>query len=174
MQPSNDPTTQMETRTDPEARDKVHALMAKAKAAMFGTYDAAGNAHSRPMVATGRDGDALWFFARRDSRKVSELAADPRVTLDYADWSDQAYVSATGRAEVLRDQAKVDELWSEPLRTWFPDGPGDPAIALIRVELDGAEYWDAPSSAMVHAFGYVRARLTGSPPSPGDTVHVEM
>ena len=174
MQISHDPSTDMEVRHDAEASEKVHALIEKATFAMFGTYDARGTCHSRPMVASGRDGNALWFFTRADSRKVDELGRDPRVTLDYADSANQNYVSAQGEARMVRDRAKVDELWSEPLRTWFPDGKDDPAIVLLEVTLESAEYWDSPSSAMVHAFGYVKARLTGTPPSPGDIAHVEM
>ena len=177
MQPSHDPTTDMDVRADREARDKVHAIIGKTKFAMFGTYDARGTCHSRPMAAVDQDegaNDALWFFARADSRKVEEIGADPRVTIDYADSSGQNYVSVQGRAELVGDRAKVKALWMEPLRTWFPDGPEDDAVTLIRVDMETAEYWDSPSSAMVHAFGYVKARVTGEPPSPGDVAQVRM
>ena len=178
MQPSHDPTTQMDVRADAEAREKVHALMKKATFAMFGTYDERGDAHARPMVASDHDdergGGALWFFTRYDSRKIAELQADGRVTLSYADPKGQNYVSAIGRAQIVRDRAKVEDLWSEPLRTWFPDGPSDDAIALIRVDLERADYWDSPSSTAVYAYGYVKARLTGEPPSPGEVAQVKM
>ena len=174
MQISQDPSTDMEVRHDEEARAKVHDLISKARIAMMGTYDAAGNAHSRPMAAVEHGGDTLWFFARDESRKVSELARDPRVLLDYADTDDQNYVSLVGRARTTRSAEKARELWSEPLRAWFPGGPEDPHITLIEVEVDSAEYWDSPSSAMVHAYGYVKARLTGEPPAPGEVAHVEM
>ena len=164
----------MEHRTDEAAKRKVHDLIGQATFAMMGTYDARGNAHSRPMVAVSHGGDELWFFTRADSRKVDELRRDGRILLDYAGGGHQSYVSLVGRAEVIRDSAKARELWAEPVRTWFPDGPDDPEIALVRVEVDSAEYWDAPSSTMVHAYGYVKARLTGEPPSPGDVGHVEM
>ena len=49
----------------------------------------------------------------------------------------------------------------------FPGGPEDPKIALIRVECEGAEYWDSPSSTLVHAYGYLKAVTTGEPPHPG-------
>ena len=175
MQPSDDPATDMQVRTDPAAKAKVHDMIAKTTFAMFATYDGRGNAHSRPMVAVRRDGDeALWFFTRADSRKAGELARDPRVLIDYADSGRQNYVSLVGRAAVSRSAGTARELWSEPLRTWFPDGPEYAAIALIRVEVESAEYWDSPSSAMVHAYGYVKARLAGEPPQPGDVGRVEM
>ena len=174
MQTSHDPSTHMEVRHDEDAKAKVHELISKARVAMMGTYDATGAAHSRPMVAVKHEGDTLWFFTRDESRKVSEIARDPRVLLDYADWSDQNYVSLVGRGRLTQDTDRAKALWSEPVRTWFPDGPEDPHIMLIEVSVDSAEYWDSPSSAMVHAYGYVKARLTGEPPKPGDVARVEM
>ena len=174
MQPSHDPTTAMEVRTDAEAVEKVHALIKKATFAMFGTYDEHGTCHTRPMVAVDHEAEGLWFFVRTDSRKVVEIARDPRVTLAYADTSGQNYVSVQGRAELVEDRAKVEELWSEPLRTYFPDGLDDPHVALLRVEMETAEYWDSPSSFVVHTAGYLKARLTGEPASPGDIAQVRM
>jgi hypothetical protein len=41
-------------------------------------------------------------------------------------------------------------------------------VALLKVTVEAAEYWDAPNSMMVHAYGYVKAALTGEPPHPGE------
>jgi hypothetical protein len=40
--------------------------------------------------------------------------------------------------------------------------------------METAEYWESPSSAAVHAYGYMKAVMTGKPPSPGDVAHVNM
>ena len=63
-------------------------------------------------------------------------------------------------------------LWSEGLRTWFPKGSDDPRIALIKVDVDMAEYWDSPSSTMVYAYGYLKAITTGERPNPGENASV--
>jgi hypothetical protein len=47
------------------------------------------------------------------------------------------------------------------LKAWFPDGLGDPDLALLRVRVEKAEYWDAPSSKMVQLAGFVKAIVTG-------------
>ena len=180
MRTSSDTTAEMELRTDEAAKKKVHEMISKAKFGMLGTYDAQGNAHSRPMVAVHQgdvdegEGDELWFFTRAESRKVDEIGRDPRVLVDYADDGSQNYVSVVGRAEIVADRARIEALWQEPLRTWFPDGTDDPQARLVKVTADSVEYWDSPSSAMVHAYGYVKARMTGEPPSPGDVAHVKM
>ena len=86
----------------------------------------------------------------------------------YADGGKQEYVSLSGHARLVRDKAAITEHWQEALRTWFPKGLEDPDIALLRVEITEAEYWDAPNSKMIHAYGYVKAVLTGTPPSSGE------
>ena len=87
--------------------------------------------------------------------------------MTYAEPSKQEYVSLSGKARLVRDKAAISEHWQESMRTWFPKGTEDPDIALLRVEVTEAEYWDAPNSVMVHAYGYVKAVLTGTPPNPG-------
>jgi general stress protein 26 len=133
------------------------------------TFAPEGFMHARPMVARTQEarGD-LWFFTSRASHTVAELRADPRVLLTYAEPKDQHYVSLAGTGSVVDDRAKAKELWSEPMRTWFPNGPEDPDLILIKVDAERAQYWDAPSSTVVYAYGYVKARLTGERPSPGE------
>jgi general stress protein 26 len=160
----------VQTRTDQEARDKVWELIRDVKVAMLVTNDRDGHLRGRPMRAVEAKDftGTLWFFTTRYSPKAEEIAQDSHVLLAYADPSAQNYVSVSGTAQVLRDPAKQKELWSEPLRTWFPGGPEDPEAALLKVEVQGAEYWDSPSSSFVHAYGYVKSRLSGEPPQIGE------
>jgi general stress protein 26 len=164
----------MTTRDDDAGRRKVFELIKDVQVAMFTTRAEDGVMHARPMVGK-RDERAgeLWFFTGEDALKVDEIERDPRVQLSYAEPDDQNYVSISGRAEVWREPGKIKELWSEPLRTWFPNGPDDPNITLIRVKLERASYWDSPSSTMVYAYGYLKARLTGEPPQPGEVDEVD-
>jgi general stress protein 26 len=160
----------VQTRTDQAARDKVWTMIREVEVAMMVTLDEGGRLRARPMRAVSvKDFDGtLWFFTDRPSPKTEEIRHDDRVLLSYADPSAQNYVALSGRAQVVRDAARQRELWSEPLRAWFPAGPDDPKAALLKVEVEGAEYWDAPSSSFVHAWGYVKARLTGEPPQAGE------
>jgi general stress protein 26 len=160
----------VQTRTDQAARDKVWEMIRDVQVAMMVTLDDQGRMRGRPMraVALKEFSGTLWFFTSAPSPKTDEIRQDGRVLLAYSDPGRQNYVSVSGMAEVVRDVATQKEFWSEPLRTWFPKGPDDPNAALLRVEVEGAEYWDAPSSTLVHAYGYVKARLTGEPPKAGD------
>jgi general stress protein 26 len=164
----------MDKRSDQAAKDKVVDLLKGVRVAMMATTAEDGRMHARPMatnLADSFDGH-LWFFTDADSPKVAEVERTPEVLLTYADEGEQHYVSVEGRASIVRDRGKVAELWSEPLRTWFPKGLDDPSIVLIRVEVDRAEFWDSPSSTVVYLYGYVKALATGERPDPGESASV--
>ncbi len=163
----------METRSDQEAKDKVLELLKGINIAMMATHGGDGQMHARPMATNTAefDGD-IWFFTDKDSPKIAEIRRNPEVLLTYANEMKQHYVSIQGQAEAVSDQAKVNELWSEPLRVWFPKGKDDPSIMLIKVRVESAEYWDAPSSTMVHLYGYMKALTTGERPNPGESASV--
>jgi general stress protein 26 len=128
-----------------------------------------GKLHSRPMSTQEMDenGD-LWFFTSDDSRKVDELNADNRVNAAYSNPDDNTYVSVFGTADVVRDRAKIEELWNPIHKAWFPEGLDDPHICLLRVNIEEAEYWDAPSSKFVQLAGFVKALATGTEADYGD------
>ena len=161
--------------SEAEGRKKVFALIKDIRVSMMATYAPEGYMHARPMVARTHEEDGeFWFFTSRSSHTVSELRADPRVLLTYAEPDDQNYVSISGTGSVVDDRAKAKELWAEPMRTWFPKGIDDPDLILIKVDAERAQYWDAPSSAVVYAYGYAKARLTGERPDPGEEGKVRL
>ena len=159
---------------DQEQAAKLWDMIKATQFAMLTTEDE-GELRSRPMVASQKAFDGtLWFFTNASSHKVDEVQAEQRVGVSYSDPSKQNYVSMSGRASLVRDRAAIDEHWAEPLRTWFPKGKDDPDVALLRVAVSQAEYWDAPNSTMLHAYGYLKARLTGTPPKGGENEKIDV
>jgi general stress protein 26 len=148
-----------------EGAAKLYELIKDVRIAMMTSIEPDGSLHSRPMYNYKADANGdLWFFSRARDPKIGELKKDSQVNLAYSDPSNQNYVSVSGHAEIIMDKNKVKELWTEGLRTWFPKGPDDPDIALIRVHPTGGEYWDSPSRTVMQLYGYAKARLTGEPP----------
>ena len=162
-------------RNDDEMRIKVREMIKDIDIAIMVTLDVSGHLHGRPMRAQKPDADGrtLWFFTRDDSPKVDELEADPQVLLGYSDPKGQDFVSISGTARIVRDKEKNKALWTEDLRTWLPEGPEGAGIALIAVEMERAEYWDASSSTLHFAFGYARALATGQAAHTGDNARVD-
>ena len=128
-----------------------------------------GKLHSRPMSTQEMDenGD-LWFFTQDDSRKIEEIQADNRINAAYSNPGGNTFVSVFGTAEVVKDRAKIEELWSPIYKAWFPEGLDDPHICLLRVSVEDAEYWDAPNSKIVQLVGFAKALITGQEADMGD------
>ena len=145
------------------------------KVAMMTTVEQDGSLRSRPMWTHDRDFDGeLWFFTKEHSPKVDEVEHDHHVSLSYADPAREHYVSVSGRCSLVLDKEKAKELWNPTLKAWFPEGLDDPELALLRVSVEKAEYWDTPSSRMVQLVGFVKATLTGQEYRPGDNEKVTL
>lgn len=143
---------------------RVAEMVERAQSCMLTTMTLDGRHHARPMAVqeVEFDGD-LWFFAYSDSAKVADALANPQVNVSFANDKDAEWTSITGTVEVVEDRQKAEELWSAPLKIWFPDGPGTPGLVLLKVHAEGAEYWDGPSSKVARMFGAVRAAVSGDP-----------
>ena len=129
------------------------------------TTHAGNRMRSRPMHAfADPDAGCFWFITDTRGLKDEEIEAAPDVCLNFADISDNTYLSVTGRAEMVRDPAKAEELWSTEAQVWWPNGPTDPVVRVLRVEPDQAEYWDARGNSVVVAMKLLAARLTGTEP----------
>ncbi|TDN39479.1 general stress protein [Hymenobacter sp. UV11] len=141
---------------------KLFEKIKDVRIAMLTTFDEEHNLHSRPMATMKPEADgALLFFTDKDSAKVYEVNKDNKVNLSYSDPDGNTYASITGTASTFRDEAKIAELWSEPMRGWFPKGKEDPSITILKIDIEKAEYWDSPSSLLVQAYAYARAVVTG-------------
>ena len=57
--------------------------------------------------------------------------------------SSNKFATVFGQASILRDQALIDDVWSEAWKVWFPGGKTDPDICLILVAAIEGEYWDS-------------------------------
>jgi len=161
------------TETDSDVT-KVAKLTKDIRIGMMTTVGPDGHFVSRPMAQqeVEFDGD-LWFFAYAESAKVGEIGANPQVNVSFSNSKQSEWTSIAGRAEVIVDRAKADELWSAPLKAWFPDGPGTAGLVLLKVHADAAEYWSGPSSKVVRLLGAARAAVTRDPdkfPSENETV----
>ena len=140
-------------------REMIHDI----PIAMFTTVAGDGSLHSRPMVNVNAkfDGD-LWFFTTNDDPKVDEIAANPRVNVSFSAVAKGRYVSATGTASIVDDPKRLELHWTPECEPWFPNGPRDPHLSLIKVDIASAEYWDQHRGAMVAVGDYLKRLVTGS------------
>ena len=124
---------------------RVAELIWSIRIALLTTVDLEGHFHTRPVQTLQVErGEAVWFFTGWGSQKVDELLHDRRVSLGYADPGKRVYLAVSGMASLLRDPKKARELWTAEQRAYYPDGPEDDRLALLRVRVEQAEYWIAP------------------------------
>lgn len=143
--------------------EKLREMMKDIDLCMLTTVDESDDLHSRPMSVNGDVDDEgnLWFFTSSNSHKASEIERTPNVNVSFIDSDKQHYVSVSGMAELVHDRQKIKELWKPVLKAWFPDGPEQADVALLKVHLKKAEYWDGPSSTIAQAVSFVSAIITG-------------
>lgn len=163
---------------DKERDDTIKKLRDLIKDIKFGMLTTAGDdgsLRSRPMATqqTEFDGD-LWFFTNASAPKVDEIRHDQHVNVSFSSHEDNRYVSVSGKAQIVRDRKKAEELWNPFYKAWFPKGLDDPDLALLRVPVEQAEYWDSPSSTVVHLLGFVKAVATGTRYQPGENEKINL
>ena len=114
-----------------------------------------GSLRGRPMSNNGRvefDGDS-WFFSYRETPKIREIKADPKVGLAYVGTERGAWVSIEGTAEVVDDPEKKRLLWEDSLKAWFEGGPDDENLVLLKVSADRIHAWADGEETLVEAGG---------------------
>ncbi|CCH53980.1 pyridoxamine 5'-phosphate oxidase-related FMN-binding protein [Fibrisoma limi BUZ 3] len=159
----------MQTQTlQPLELHKLKEEIKDIRTAMLTTQREDGEFHSRPMATHDVDDDgSMWFFTYKNSNKVREIQQNDRVSLGFVDTGDETYVAISGNAEVVDDRQKIEELWNDVLKTWFPDGKDDPNITLLKVTTHSGEYWDRPGGKMMQLFEMAKGALTGQPDTSG-------
>jgi general stress protein 26 len=157
--------------TDDKAVAKVRDLLPRFRSAMLVTGSGAGDLpHVRPMGLLGdlaSFGGTLWFFADDRSRKVQELADDPHASLVFQSDDASRYMHLNGRASVADDRAKMRELFTPIIKTWFPDGLDDPHLILIRFDAENGAFWDSPGGMLQVLAAFTKAMVTGVPGNGG-------
>lgn len=151
---------------------KLHEIIKDVRVAMLITYSADGTPHARPMYTQSplEGDDALWFMTDAESAKTAEIQAGHNTLLSYAEPKANVYAIVHGRAEVRHDPATAKRLWNIHAQGWYPGGPEDPGLRLIRVEPTSAEWWQGPSntSYFIHL---AKAIVTGTRAEPASGQH---
>jgi general stress protein 26 len=142
-------------------REKLAKLIGGIHVAMLTTVEANGELRSRPMGSQGVGDDGkLTFFTQRNALVVDEATSSP-VNVAFSDVGKNTYVTISGHAQLDTDRSAIRALWKPELKAWFPNGAEDPNIALLRVTIGSAEYWDAPAGVLVKIAEMAKA-VTGS------------
>ncbi len=144
----------------------VLAKIRDIRIAMVTTHDIDGEMRSRPLTLIELEDDGtMWFFIERKSELASDVADEARISATFANPGDSWYVFVTGSAYVVHDPQKVEALWNPISAAWFPDGPHDRSLGLLRVDVDRVEYWKPGAGGKLMQFASIaKAALTRQRP----------
>ena len=148
-----------------DERKHFHEILRNFDTAVLVTHDGVRTLRARPMaIAEITESGDLWFLTDTQSAKVHEIETDSTVQI-ICQKGHSLFVSLTGRADLIHDRAQIDKLWKESYKVWFPKGKSDPAICLIQVRPEGAEYWDnSGMKSLKYAVQTFRAYVKGERP----------
>lgn len=157
-----------------DTQQKLIDLMKSFDTAMLVTHCGGEDLEARPMaIAKVEDDGQIWFVTDRHSGKVSEMNASANVVL--AMQSASKFVSLSGLATAVDDRAKLDELWSEAWKVWFPDGKSSPSIVLLRIDPSHGQYWDNSGlQGVKYLIKAGKAYLQGDRPETGSDINASV
>ena len=151
-----------------DAVEKLREIAKDANICMFVTNLKKLPLDARPMATQEIDGDGnLWFMSDKKSNKHTDINQDDRVQLFYSHTGNYEYLSVFGKAEIVNDRNKIEELWTPMAKTWFEKGKDDPNIELIKVIPEDAYYWDTKNSKMVSLIKFAMGAVGITPKDDG-------
>jgi general stress protein 26 len=110
----------------PASRDTVLAVardvMAAAGICAVITIDETGHPQARAIDIFQPDEQfVVWFATNPKTRKVAQIARNPRVTIYCYDPKTTGYVSVLGRARLVNDPAEKQKRWKRSFEAFWPD-----------------------------------------------------
>ncbi len=157
-----------------DTHQKLIDLISDFDTAMLITRGGEGALDARPMaMAQVEDDGKIWFITDRNSGKVADLMLDSEVCITLQ--SSNKFVSLSGIASAVDSQEKVDELWSEAWKVWFPEGESSGYILLLRIDPTRGEYWDNSGfSGVKYLINAGKAYLQGDRPDTDAAINASV
>ncbi len=108
------------------------AIMATASNCALITIGPDGVPQARMMNPfPSEKGLIVWMATDRNTRKVTEMYADPRVTLIYFDQTDPGYATLVGKVRFVDDLVEKEARWKPEWSIYYPGGQYGESYLLI-------------------------------------------
>ncbi|GAA2188151.1 MULTISPECIES: pyridoxamine 5'-phosphate oxidase family protein [Leucobacter] len=141
--------------------ETVIDVMREERFVMLSTATPDGKIVSHPMTPQEvTDAGDVWFFIGLQGDQADAIRANPQVNLAFAETG--SWLSVSGLAEFVTDEAKARELWDGEVDAYFDGGLDDPNLGLLRVTGESAQYWGVPGGKVAAAVKIAAAKITGS------------
>ncbi|MCW8091400.1 pyridoxamine 5'-phosphate oxidase family protein [Alteromonas sp. ASW11-130] len=122
-----------------DIRTKMWKAMAESPNVMVSLVNAKD--HAEPMHAQlDKDADhEFWFYTKKDNR----IAPGGPAMVCFTGRSHEVFACIKGNLVEETRQEIIDKYWSNHVEAWYDNGKDDPALKMMRFELENAEIWNA-------------------------------
>ena len=101
--------------------ETAREIMKTARYCALITLDSNDRPHARTMDPfVPEENMVVWLGTNARSRKVAEIRRNQRVTLYYFVPAEQAYVTISGRARIVRDASEKVKHWKDEWKDFYP------------------------------------------------------
>ena len=153
--------TDVHVHSGPDAGARLKELVSGLRSVMVTTPDEAGGLSSRPLTLQRADDDGtIWFLVDADAQWITASMGPVNVAAATSD----TWLSISGTAQVVRDDAVLDDLGNPVNDAWFPEGT---TKAALRIDVDRADYWSGPGR-LGQLFQIGKGMVTGERPDLGE------
>jgi general stress protein 26 len=153
----------------------MYSLLKEFDTALLVTTTTDKKLRARPMAIQNPDEVPdcdLWFVTADNTAKADEIYREQEVCVCAYRARDQAYLSISASAHVVKNPVEIKKLWKPAWKAWFPDGEYDPMIALLKLKVERAEYWEPAGGQVRVLYEMIRSALTGESASAAQPKHI--
>jgi general stress protein 26 len=130
----------MKSTADP--KELLGRFWSELKDLKTGMLGLASSPHAQPMTAHFADSAGpIWFFARADSDLASKAAGSQSAAFHYASGGHDLFACVHGMLSPVKETEVASRFWSDEVGRWFPGGPDDPNLTMLRFEPERAHIW---------------------------------
>lgn len=113
---------------------------------------------SRPLTVAGVEEDTVSFLVSESADWVRDHQPGTETECTVAEPSDNHYVAVSGESSLVADPARIEQLWSAPAGAFF-DGPDDPAVRVLEVQVADGQWWEGPDTKAGTLVAMVRSAV---------------
>jgi general stress protein 26 len=139
----------------------AHGIVANCAFCFVSSSDVSGQINTRAVeILEVGDDLSIRFMTDSRTRKALEIRQGRAINLSFLSMVDRGYVTI-GTAPIVSAQIELKQrIWKESLRTWFPNGPGDPNVIAVTCKPTWVELWSLMRGIAPAPLGLNSVRLT--------------
>ena len=127
-----------------QALPRLLDALARFEPAVLMSADGRGALYAPDPVVEHR-GRQLWLLADARTLLEWESGRHQDVVLTFQSRDERVFARLSGVAEPVVDPEVATSLWRAAFTRWFPGGPSDPRLLILRFDATSADFYESPS-----------------------------